>query len=113
MGSIMLTLNHVSVASYALKNHCSFIGGIPYNSVIKGVNGKLVFMFKPQHFGNEFFQWIRMNFDSNLYEEKALQYKGITYRSIFLTVPQKVQTKFLLSFRQFSKNSNQLVTFFN
>jgi len=109
----MLTINHNSLASYALKNHCSFIGGIPFASVIKGVNGKLVFMFLPKHFGNEFFQWIRINFDSNLYEEKHLQYKGKTYRSIFLTVPQKVQTKFLLSFRQFSNKSNQLITFFN
>ena len=109
----MLTISHIALASYALKNHCSFIGGFPFASVISGVNGKLVFMFKPKYFGNEFFQWVRINFDSNFYEEKPLQYKGITYRSIFLTVPQKVQSKFLLSFRQFSNKSNQLVTFFN
>ena len=109
----MLTINHNSIASYALKNHCSFIGGIPFNSVLSGVNGKIVFIFTPKFFGNDFFQWIRMNFDSNFYEEKTLQYKGISYQSIFLTVPQKVHSKFLLSFRQFSNKSNQLITFFN
>jgi hypothetical protein len=109
----MLTINHASLSSYAFKKGCSFVGGIPLASAIKGINGKLVFMFKPKYFGNEFFQWIRINFGSNLYEEKHLLYKGNSYRSIFLTVPQKVQQKFLLSFRQFSNNSNQLVTFFN
>lgn len=109
----MLTLNHLALSSYAFKKGCSFFGGLPLSSVISGVNGKLVFLFKPKYFGNEFFQWIRINFDANLYEEKPLQYKGITYRSIFLTVPQKVQKKFLLSFRQFSNKANQLVTFFN
>ena len=109
----MLTLNHISVASYALKKHCSFIGGIPLNSVLTGLNGKLVFMFKPEHFGNEFFQWVRMTFDSNLYEEKTLFYKGCNYSAIFLTVPQKVHSKFLLNFQKFSKQGEQLITFFN
>jgi len=109
----MLTINHNALASYALKNHCSFIGGFPFISLLSGANGRLVFMFKPKHFGNEFFQWVRINFDSNLYEEKHLIYKGNSYQTIFLTVPQKVQQKFLLSFRQFANKSNQLITFFN
>jgi len=109
----MLTISHFSVASYALKNHCSFIGGIPLTSVLTGLNGKLVFIFKPHFFGNEFFQWVRMNFDSNLYEEKTLFYKGSSYNAIFLTVPQKIHSKFLLNFQKFSKQGNQLITFFN
>jgi hypothetical protein len=54
-----------------------------------------------------------MNFDSNLYEEKTLFYKGSSYNAIFLTVPQKIHSKFLLNFQKFSKQGNQLITFFN
>jgi len=101
----MLTISHFSVASYALKNHCSFIGGIPLTSVLTGLNGKLVFMFKPHFFGNEFFQWVRMNFDSNLYEEKTLFYKGSSYNAIFLTVPQKSTLSFYSIFANFQNKA--------
>lgn len=52
----MQNLNFVSVASFALKNHCSFIGGRPANNVLKDFNGEIIFLFKKDYFGNLFIQ---------------------------------------------------------
>lgn len=108
----MDNLNFISVASFALKNHCSFFGGRPAVSVNKGLLGEMVFLFKPQHYGNSFFQWIRINSDSSNYFEKVLIWHGIKYYALFLKVPQKVNKKFLLSFRAFAKSCPHLVNYF-
>ena len=107
----MLALNQISLSSYAFKKGCSFIGGMPYSNVLKGLNGQLVFMFNSKHSNNEFFQWVRINFDSNLYQEKELQYKGKSYSTVFLTIPQVINKKFLLTFRSFSKQGQHLLSF--
>ena len=99
----MVNLNFVSVASFALKNHCSFIGGRPANNILNGFNGEIIFMFKKDYFGNLFIQWVRYSFDSSQYQEKILTYKGKEYSSIFLLIPQKIPLKFLYNFKTFSK----------
>ena len=99
----MVNLNFVSVASFALKNHCSFIGGRPANNVLKGFNGEIIFLFKKDYFGNLFIQWVRYTFDSSQYQEKILTYKGKEYAAIFLLIPQKIPLKFLLNFKSFAR----------
>ena len=69
-------------------------------------------MFNPQQYGNYFFQWVRSNFDSSDYLEKLLVYKGKSYNSIFIKIPQKIDKKFLVSFKQFSSKANHLVNYF-
>ncbi len=108
----MENLNFVSVASYALKNHCSFIGGRPSSDILNGYNGEIIFMFKKNHFGNFFFQWVRYNYDSNQYQEKILIYKGQEYSTIFLLIPQKIPSKFLCSFKIFSQSCPYLLGYF-
>ncbi|MEW6509174.1 MAG: hypothetical protein AB1432_15685 [Bacteroidota bacterium] len=108
----MENLNFVSVASYALKNHCSFIGGRPASDILNGFNGEIIFMFKKDHFGNLFFQWIRCTFDSSQYQEKLLVYKGKEYFALFLLIPQKIPSKFLYSFKTFSKSCAYLLGYF-
>jgi hypothetical protein len=108
----MENLNFVSVASYALKNHCSFIGGRPASDVLNDFNGEIIFMFKKDYFGNIFFQWVRCNYDSEQYKEKTLIYKGKEYISIFLLIPQKIPSKFLYSFKTFSKSCAYLLGYF-
>ncbi len=100
----MPNLNFVSVASFALKNHCSFIGGRPASNVLKGFNGEIIFLFKKDYFGNLFIQWVRYTFNSSQYQEKILVYKGKEYAAIFLLIPQKIPSKFLHNFKTFSKS---------
>lgn len=109
----MLNLNFKSVASFALKNHCSYVGGRPASDVLKGGNGEIIFFFSPQHSGNIFFQWIRMNFDSNEYFERELFYKNKSYQVLFLKIPQRISKKFLLNFRKFSNLAPHLLGYFN
>lgn len=108
-----MSINVNSIASFAFKNHCSYFGGRSISSVISPYQGELVFLFKNNFFGNLFFQWIRWNFDSDLYQEKELIYKGNSYISIFLKVPQRVNKKFLFNFRKFSKLHPHLIGYFN
>ena len=105
-------LNVISVSSFAFRNGCSFIGGRYLPKVIKDYSGEIIFMFNPKLTGNYFFQWIRYNFDSTEYFEKILLYKGKSYISIFLKIPQKIDKKFLLSFKQFALKANHLVNYF-
>jgi len=105
-------LNFVSVASYALKNHCSFIGGRPAANILNGFNGEIIFMFKKDYLGNLFIQWVRYNFEGEQYKEKILLYKGKEYISIFLLIPQKIPSKFLYSFKNFSKSCAYLLGYF-
>jgi len=41
----MYTVNQIS--SFAFKNHCSFDGGKPFNNILNGSLGQLVFFFNP------------------------------------------------------------------
>jgi hypothetical protein len=104
--------NVISVSSFAFRSGCSFIGGRYSISVLKGYHGEIIFMFNPQHKGNYFFQWVNQNFDSSDYFERLLTYKGKSYISIFLKIPQKIDRKFLLSFKQFISKANHLVNYF-
>ena len=108
----MLTLNIISLASFAFKCGVSFIGGRSAESVLTGHAGELVFFFKPAYFGTLFFQWVRCNFNSSEYKETTLQYKGNSYSAIFLLIPQKINSKFLYSFKSFVPKSINLITFF-
>ena len=108
----MENLNFKSVASFALKNHCSFYGGRPVSDVLKGFNGEIIFMFHKDYFGNFFFQWVRCNYDSLQYKEKTLTYKGKEYSALFLLIPQKIPSKFLYSFKTFSKSCAYLLGYF-
>ncbi|GEM_PF-1863306 len=108
----MPNLNFVSVASFALKNHCSFIGGRPADYVLNGFNGEIIFLFKKDYFGNLFIQWVRYNFNSSQYQEKILSYKGKEYAAIFLLIPQKIPSKFLHNFKTFSKRAAHLLGYF-
>ena len=54
----MLTLNIVSLASFAFKCGVSFIGGRSAESVLTGHAGELVFFFNHAYFGNLFFLWL-------------------------------------------------------
>ncbi|MCP5061091.1 MAG: hypothetical protein GY936_01325 [Ignavibacteriae bacterium] len=104
--------NVISISSFAFRNGCSFIGGHYYSNVLKGYAGEIIFMFNPQHKGNYFFQWVRSNFDSSDYSEQLLNYKGKSYNSVFIKIPQNIDRKFLLSFKQFSSKINHLVNYF-
>ena len=108
----MENLNFISVASYALKNHCSFIGGRPAANILNGFNGEIIFMFKKDYLGNIFIQWVRCNYDSSLYKEKTLTYKGKDYAALFLLIPQKIPSKFLYGFKTFSKSCAYLLGYF-
>lgn len=108
----MLTLNIISLASFAFKCGVSFIGGRPVNYVLSGHNGELVFFFKHKFFGNRFFQWVRCNFNSYEYLETQLKYRGKSYLVVFLLIPQKINSKFLYSFKSFVPKSINLITFF-
>lgn len=105
----MENLNFVSVASFALKNHCSFIGGRPASDVLNGFNGEIIFMFKKDHFGNLFIQWVRYSFNASQYQEKVLLYMGKEYLALFLLIPHKIPSKFLYSFKTFSKSCAYLL----
>ena len=108
----MLTLNTISLASFALRCGVSFIGGRSAESVLTGHAGELVFFFKHAYFGTLFFQWVRCNFNSFEYKETTLKYKGKSYSVIFLLIPQKINSKFLYSFKSFVPKSINLITFF-
>ena len=103
----MLAIKNTKLCSAAFRAGVSYIGGKPDVSVLGGTLGKLYFLFMPKHFGNDFFQFIRMNFDSNLYEEFEIIWRGRKYETISLTVPQIVPAKFLVSFREFSRAKNK------
>ncbi|MCO6472308.1 MAG: hypothetical protein PHW27_12965 [Melioribacteraceae bacterium] len=100
------------IISFAFRCGLSFVGGRPAQSVLNGYLGELVFFFQPHHFGNYFFQWVRINFDSQDYTETELKYKGKSYTVIFLKIPQKIDKKFLFAFKQFSKRHSHLVNYF-
>lgn len=106
---IMFNLSILAVGSFALRCHCSYFGARPFNDVLNGLCGQLVFFFKPNHYGNLFFSWVRSNFDHFLIEERDLTYKGITYKAIFLKVPQRINKKFLFNFRKFSRLAPHLI----
>ncbi len=115
----MPNLNFISVASFALKNHCSFIGGRPCLNVLTGIQGEIIFLFKSNFaagirpFGrNLFIQWIRWNFDSVNYQEQQLNYKSVQYVAVFLKVPHKINRKFLLTFKSFSQQAPHLLGYF-
>ena len=108
-----MSININSLASFAFKNHCSFLGGRSLNSVMSPYQSEIIFFFKPSFFGNLFIQWVRWNFDSDLYAEKELTYKGQSYLTLFLKVPQRVNKKFLYSFRIFSKKHPHLIGYFH
>lgn len=108
----MENLNFVSVASFALKNHCSFIGGRPASDVCNGFRGEIIFLFKKDFLGNLFIQWVRYNFDASQYKEKFLSYKGKEYTALFLLIPQKIPFKFLYNFKSFSKSCAHLLGYF-
>lgn len=108
----MYNININSLASFALRNGVSFIGGRSSVNVLSGTLGELVFMFSPQYAGNIFFQWVYQNFNSKLYSEKYLVWHGKIYHSIFLKIPQNIDKKFLLSFRYFVEYSTHLVNYF-
>ena len=107
----MITLNMKALSSFAFRHGCSYIGARPKSSVLTGIQGEVVFLFKPNHFGNMFFQWVRENFDSCHYLEKELQYHSSKYYALFLQVPQSVSKKFLYPFRQFVGICNHKITF--
>ena len=107
-----MIVNPKSLASFALRSGVSYIGGRPFADVIRGKLGEIVFLFRPEKFGNIFFQWIRINFDAADYQEKSLTWKGQKFEAIFFRVPQKIEKKFLFNFRQFSKNQNHFINFF-
>lgn len=109
----MMMYNIFALISYAFRCGCSFFGGRPYQSALKGYRGELVFMFKKHRFGNEFFAWVRSNFDSDDYQEKILFWKGKEYYSIFLLTPYVVHSKFLFAFKQFAKHGLNKVMLFN
>lgn len=108
-GGILFNLSVLAVGSFALRCRCSYIGARPFNDVLNGLCGQLVFFFKPQHYGNLFFNWVRSNFDHFLIEERDLSYKGNTYKVIFLKIPQRVSKKFLFNFRRFSLLAPHLI----
>lgn len=108
-----MCINVNSMASFALKNHCSYIGGRSLNSVMSPYQSEIIFFFKKSFFGNYFFQWVRSNFDSDLYQEKELIYKGSSYSVLFLKIPQRINKKFLLSFFKFSKKHAHLIGYFH
>ena len=108
----MLNLNFISVASFALKNHCSFVGGRPCLNVLTGIQGEIIFLFKANFAGNLFIQWIRWNFDSANYQEQQLNYKSVQYAAVFLKVPHKINRKFLLTFKSFSQQAPHLLGYF-
>lgn len=103
-------VNHLS--SFAFRCGCSFIGGRPFTGVLTGKLGEIVFFFKPHHYGNKFFKWIKQNFNSREYDERILIWKGQQYYSVFLTIQPKIDKKFLLSFRNFINKSTHLVNYF-
>jgi len=105
-------LNISALVSFALRNHCSFIGGKPFNRVLAGLRGQLVFFFKPEHQYNLFFMWVRSNFDHEDYSKTTLFYRGKEYAVIFLSVPHNIKRKFLFSFRTFSKRHHHLINYF-
>jgi len=105
----MFNLSVLAVGSFALRCRCSYIGARPFNDILNGICGQLIFFFKPEYYGNIFFCWVRSNFDHFLIEERDLIYKGNTYKAIFLKIPQRVSKKFLLNFRVFSKKANHLI----
>lgn len=105
----MFNLSVLAVGSFALRCRCSYIGARPFNDLLNGLCGQLVFFFKPQHYGNLFFDWVRSNFDHFLIEERDLTYKGTTYKVIFLKIPQRVSKKFLFNFRRFSLLAPHLI----
>ncbi|MFZ1290776.1 MAG: hypothetical protein WAR79_11840 [Melioribacteraceae bacterium] len=106
----MYTINQIS--SFAFKYNCSYIGGKPHNNVLNGLLGQLVFFFNPEHNNNFFFQWLRLNHNSTEYFQTTLNYKGKSYAVIFLSIPQKIEKKFLKSFKQFSKKQTHFINYF-
>ncbi len=109
----MMIYNILTLVSFAFRRGCSFFGGRPYQSAIKGYRGELVFMFDKKYFGGDFIQWVRWNFDASDYKEKYLIWKGKEYIAMFLLTPYVIHSKFLFSFRQFAKYGLNKVMFFN
>jgi len=109
----MFAYHILSLVSFAFRRGCSFFGGRPYQSALKGYRGELVFMFDKKYFGGEFFQWVRCNFDCDDYNEKTLFWKGKEYAAIFLLTPYVIHSKFLFAFRQFAQFGLNKVMFFN
>lgn len=109
----MFSYNIFALIAFAFRCGCSFFGGRPALSVLSGVHGELVFMFRPEKFGNYFFNWVRCNFDSDFYEEKTLFWRGQEYAAIFLKTYYKIPKKFLFAFKQFAKFGKSKVMLFN
>jgi hypothetical protein len=109
----MPSYNIFYLVSYAFRSGCSFFGGRPALSVLSGVHGEFVFLFKPDKYGNIFFQWVRWNHDSTMYEEKTLFWRGQEWKAIFLKTYFHIPSKFLFAFRQFAKFGKNKVFLFN
>jgi len=101
----MFNINHL--ASFAFKNNCSFIGGKPHCNVLNGQLGQLVFFFNPKYKNNYFYQWVRVNHNSQDYLETTLIYKNASYAVMFLEILQCIEKKFLYSFKNFVSKSIQ------
>ena len=107
----MIALKMKSLSSFAFRHGCSYFGARPKPMVLSTVQGELVFLFKPEHYGNTFFQWVRENFESCHYSETEYEYHSNTYCAVFLQIPQNVTNKFLFPFRQFVAICNHKITF--
>lgn len=106
-----MVININQLASYAFKNHCSYFGGKPYSSVLTGEQSQLYFFFNPKYINNNFFMWVRSNFDSRQYAETTLIYKNSAYSVVSLKTQMEVNKKFLFSFKQFTRISKHLVNY--
>lgn len=99
----------LTVGSFALRCRVSFIGGRPFVDVLRGTHSQIIFMFRPENsFSNLFFKYVRDCYP-DLFEIRKLVYRNQEYISIFLNIPQRINKKFLFSFRNFSKKCNHLI----
>lgn len=106
-----MVININQLASYAFKNHCSFFGGKPYNNVLNGEQSQLFFFFNPKYKNNDFFMWVRSNFDARQFEETTLIYKNEAYSVISLKTQMLVNKKFLFSFKHFTNKAKHIVNY--
>lgn len=99
------------IASYAFHCGASFFGGKPFNSVIYGYRGQLVFFFKENQ-QPQFYLFLIKNHLTNKIRFKEVHYKGKQYTVYYITVSYKVNKKFLYNFRRFSKVHHHLINVF-